>query len=220
MVRTTKIFRPLQTCAKLFLLLVVLPVAVSELYTKILAAGHCHDHVQDCPQGSVGLVLGCSKRLATGRPNYYFTGRMQAAGQLWKSGRVSCLIVSGDNSSRYYNEPKDMRRALERLGVPSDRIVCDYAGLRTYDSVVRARDVFGADNITVVSQADHAERAVAIARHLGMRAEALNAPLEPITLKARMCQSLRERAARLVMMLDFIVDRKPAHAGVKEELPR
>lgn len=219
MARISKILRLLKTCTKLFLLLVALPVVVSELYTKILAAGHCHDQVQDCPQGSVGLVLGCSKRLATGRPNCYFSGRMQAAGQLWKSGRVNCLIVSGDNSSRYYNEPKDMKQALEKLGVPSDRIVCDYGGLRTYDSVVRARDIFGADNITVVSQADHAERAVAIARHLGMRAEALNAPLAPITLKAVMRQSLRERAARLAMMLDFIIDRKPTHLGAKEELP-
>lgn len=220
MARITKILRFLKTCAKLFLLLVVLPVVVSELYTKILAAGHCHDQVRDCPQDSVGLVLGCSKRLASGGSNYYFTGRMRAASQLWKSGRVNCLIVSGDNSSRYYNEPKDMKQALEKLGVPSDRIVCDYGGLRTYDSVVRARDIFGADNITVVSQADHAERAVAIARHLGMQAEALNAPLARITLKARMRQSLRERAARLAMMLDFIIDRKPTHMGAKEELPR
>lgn len=220
MARITKLSRHLLTCAKLFLLLVVLPVIVSELYTKILASGYCHDHVQDCPQGSVGLVLGCSKNLGKGRPNFYFTGRMQAAEQLWKSGRVSCLIVSGDNSSRYYNEPKDMKEALEQRGVPADRIVCDFGGLRTYDSVMRARDIFGVESITVVSQAEHAERAVAIARHLGMRAEGLNAPLAPISPMSKMRQSLRERAARLAMVLDFIVDRKPTHMGVKEELPR
>lgn len=204
---------------KLALPVVVLPFVFSELYTRTLAAGHCHDQVQDCPQNSVGLVLGCSKSLGKGRPNFYFTGRMQAAEHLWKSGRVTALIVSGDNSSRYYNEPKDMKEALMKRGVPGDRIVCDYGGLRTYDSVVRARDIFGAASVTIVSQAEHAERAVAIARHLGMQADGLNAPLAPISRASRLRQSLRERCARIAMVVDFLVDRKPTHMGNKEKLP-
>ena len=200
-------------------LLAVLAVGAAELCTYCAAEGRCHDKAADCPSGGVGLVLGCARYLGPGRPNFYFTGRMQAAAELWRSGKVRCLIVSGDNRFRCYNEPREMRRALVALGVPSDRIVCDYAGLCTYDSVVRAHRIFGAQQLVIVSQPEHAARAVAIAHYLDIPAEGLNAPLKPTTRSSRFRHFVRERGARVAMLYDLITGRTPRHMGAPETLP-
>lgn len=192
---------------------------IAEGWTMALSGGKCHDTPDECRPDSVGLVLGCSKYIRRGQRNYFFIKRMEAAAALWKSGRVRCLIVSGDNRSMSYNEPRDMKRTLIEMGVPAERIVCDFAGICTYDSVARAKKIFGADRLIIVSQESHAERAVAIARHLGIDAEGLNAPQFAITRSARMRAYLRERAARVAMVYDFISDRTPHHLGKQEPLP-
>ncbi|MBQ3218134.1 MAG: YdcF family protein [Akkermansia sp.] len=194
-------------------------IGVAELWTWGLSGGKCHDTPAACRADSVGLVLGCSKYIRRGYRNYFYIKRMEAAAELWKSGRVRCLIVSGDNRAMNYNEPRDMRNSLISLGVPADRIVCDFAGICTYDSVVRANRIFGADHLIIVSQESHAERAVAIARHLGIDAEGLNARRFDITRRARLRAWLRERAARVAMLYDFLTNRTPRHLGKPEPLP-
>lgn len=204
----------------ILLTVMLLPSIIAEGTTYALSSGHCHETPEDCPEGCMGLVLGCSKLLGKGRPNYYFEGRMDAAAELWKSGKVSHLIVSGDNSSRYYNEPADMKNALIRRGVPADRIICDYAGIRTYDSVLRARDIFLADKLIIVSQPEHVQRAVAIARFSNIEAEGLYAPLQPIPFASSGKQRLRERGARIAMIIDFIISRNPKYMGDKVPINR
>ncbi len=198
----------------------LLLLAVAEGWTYGHAHGHCSPSVEACPQGAVGLVLGCSKYVRRGRVNFYFAGRMDAAEALWKSGRVRCLIGSGDNRHRSYNEPRDMKNELVRRGVPAERIVCDFAGLRTYDSVVRAQRVFGAEKLAIVSQPGHAARAVAIARSLGMDAMGLEAPLGPLNRRSLLRQALRERAARVAMLFDLLLGHAPKHLGDPVTLPR
>jgi vancomycin permeability regulator SanA len=110
--------------------------------------GILFDDVNDVPVQRAGLVFGCSHKLGT-RDNLYFKYRIQAAAELWHAGKVDFLIVSGDNREKYYNEPVTMRKALVKAGVPYDRIVCDYAGLRTLDSVVRANKIFGLSELTL-----------------------------------------------------------------------
>ncbi len=202
------------------LISVLLIILAAEGYTNWSANPHCHDRAADCRQGDVGLVLGCSKRLSRNRTNFYFTGRMQAASELWKSGKLRCIIVSGDNREVYYNEPKDMKEALVKLGVPAEKIVCDYAGLRTFDSVVRARRIFGAEKITIVSQSYHVKRAVATARQLGIDAEGFNAPLTAINRPTWLRQFLRERAARVAMVFDLLIGSEPRHMGTRIPLPQ
>lgn len=194
-------------------------VALAEVWTWSLSRQRCEGNVEHLPEKEVGLVLGCSPRLSRGRANYYFTGRMEAAESLWKSGKVRGLIVSGDNSSPYYNEPRAMKEELVRRGVPPERIVCDYAGVCTYDSVARARSIFGANSLTIVSQPSHVRRAVAIARHLQMDAAGMEAPLEPLNRASTLRQYLRERGARLAMVYDFLTHRTPRHLGSPEPLP-
>lgn len=191
-----------------------------ELYVHLSSRGKLYERAADLPsQSAVGLVLGCSPYLRSRHENPYFRYRIDAAASLWHSGKVRALIVSGDNSNHEYNEPQAMKEALERLGVPSSRIVCDYAGLRTLDSVVRAHEIFGADRIIVVSQPYHNKRALAIANHYGIDALALNA--RDVRLNRLQKRNwLRERGARMKMVLDlWFLGTGPRHLGDPVPLP-
>lgn len=213
-----RLFRFLLRLSLCLTMLALLGVAAVELLVRGVAAGHCHREVQACRRGDVAVVLGCSQYLRRGQRNAYFTQRMQAAAELWRSGRLRCIIVSGDNREKYYNEPRDMKAALVKLGVPESRIVCDYAGLRTYDSVVRAKRVFGADKVTFISQPEHTERAVTIARRMGIDAEGYAAK-DVVPGRMRTRQWLRERLARLAMLTDLMMEHDPAHLGEPVKLP-
>ena len=122
--------------------------------------GRVFVRVEDIPKRKVGLVLGCSPTLGNGQRNLYFSNRMRAAKELYSSGKVDFLLVSGDNSSKDYDEPTAMKRDLVQAGIPEEKIFCDYAGLSTLDSVVRAHKVFGEGRFTVVSQGFHVRRAI------------------------------------------------------------
>lgn len=224
-----RIFKSLLLMRKVlrFLILIVsgivvlagLSVLVAESWTTLSTASTCYDKPQDCESdNAVGLVLGCTKYIGK-RPNYYFLGRMQAAAELWKSGKVRCIIVSGDNREKYYNEPADMEASLIELGVPKERIVRDHAGLCTYDSVYRAKHIFGADKLIIVSQPAHVSRAVTIANYLDIPAEGINAPLAPITYASMFRAWVRERGARVSMVYDLLSGRRPTHMGAPIPLP-
>jgi SanA protein len=169
------------------------------------------------PVRKVGLVLGASKNTIRGTNNLYFTYRMQAAYELYKTGKVQYLLLSGDNHTEGYDEPTDMRDALIRLGVPDSCIVLDYAGFRTLDSVVRCREVFGEDSITIISQEFHNQRALFIANKSGVHAIAFNAQEvdKNYSLKTR----IREYFARVKCVLDiYILHTDPKFLGEKIRL--
>lgn len=117
-------------------------------------------NIADVPETKTALLLGTGKALNNGMPNAYFYNRIKAAADLYKSGKVKYIIVSGDNSTKDYNEPEDMQLALIQQGVPQDKIILDHAGFRTLDSVVRAKDIFGQTKLVIISQKFHNERAV------------------------------------------------------------
>lgn len=129
-----------------------------------------YDSLDEVPENQIGLVLGTSRYIRKGVENYYFKYRVQAAADLFKSGKIHHIIVSGDNSTKYYDEASEMEDALMELGVPKACITKDYAGLRTLDSVVRCKKIFGQEKITIISQEFHAERAVYIALYNGIDA--------------------------------------------------
>jgi SanA protein len=169
--------------------------------------------LKQVPRKRVGLVLGCSSRLGGGLANPYFSSRVEAAAALQQAGVVEYLLVSGDNGSRDYDEPTTFKAALVARGVPEDRIVLDYAGFRTLDSVIRARDVFGADDFVVVSQRDHSERAVFLARRLGMSAVGYVA--DDVTGPAGTKTRVREWFARAKAVIDLKVGTRPRFLGPK-----
>lgn len=204
-------------------LLLVLPLAVllvvahANLVATWAARNLTHDDLAEVPATRVGLVFGTTDRI-DGRENLYFRHRIDAAEKLWKAGKVETLIVSGDNRSQYYNEPQKMREALVARGIPADRIVRDFAGLRTLDSVVRAKEVFGTDTLLFISQRFQNERAIYLAKAHGIDARGFNARdvRGPAGFKTR----LREMGARVKMWLDVrFLDTRPRHLGKPEKLP-
>ncbi|MDQ3046119.1 MAG: YdcF family protein [Bacteroidota bacterium] len=171
------------------------------------------------PKNDVALLLGASKKARGGNDNLYFKYRIEAAAQLFKSGKVKHIIVSGDNHKKEYDEATDMCDALIALGVPDSCITLDYAGFRTHDSMVRCLKVFGQKNVTVISQQFHNQRAVFIGNKYGMNVVAFNAKDVPnqYSMKTR----LREYFAKFKAVLDlYILDTQPKFLGeeVKIEL--
>lgn len=192
-------------------------VTYANLVPVWASRGRLFDDTTNLPSAEVGLVFGTSDTYK-GRQNRYFRYRIDAAVKAWNAGKVKTLIVSGDNRSKYYNEPEKMKAALVVEGVPEDRIVCDYAGLRTFDSVVRAKEIFGVDTILVISQPFQNERAIYLAQAHGIEAYGLNA--EDVEMRAGFKTKLREVGARVKMWLDVnVLDTKPTHLGDKQELP-
>lgn len=152
------------------------------------------------PANDYGLVLGTSKFVRTGKENLFFRYRMEATARLWKEGKVKYLILSGNNDSEYYNEPVDMQRALIKLDVPASVMTLDYAGFRTFDSVVRCKSVFKQNKITIISQNFHNARALYIGNHEGLEAIAFAAQDVPDGYSLRTL--IREYLARPYALLD------------------
>jgi len=194
-------------------------VLVCQLIVLSAGEGRCYsaDSVKTMPALPVALVLGTSPRVA-GRANLYFEYRMDAAALLWNEKKVKHLLLSGDNRQKDYDEPKMMRAALIQRGIPSEVMTLDYAGFRTFDSVVRAKEVFGLKRCVVVSQHFHNQRALFIARHHDLDATAFDAQdvSRPRGFKTR----LREWLARVKAVLDlYVLDTRPKFLGQKEHLP-
>ena len=169
------------------------------------------------PDHRMALVLGTSHRSAGGGPNPFFQKRIEMAAMLYSMGKIDHFILSGDNSTRYYNEPVEMKKALIRQGVPASAITLDYAGLRTLDSVVRSKKVFGQNKITIITQPFHSYRALFISRYYDMDAVAMVAddPELDKTFKVR----LREYLARTKAVLDlYVFKTDPRFLGEKEEI--
>ena len=173
------------------------------------------NNADDVKDHKVGLVLGTSERMIGGGDNPYFVNRIEAAVELYQKGKIKKILVSGDNADISYNEPKAMQTALLERGIPEDDIVLDYAGFRTLDSVVRSRDIFGQNDIIIISQEFHIKRAVYIARTLGIDAEGFVA--EGVPLKSSIRTQVREILARTQAWTDVhIINRQPKFLGEKE----
>lgn len=159
--------------------------------------------VDDLAFSDVGIVLGTS-RLVEGRANPHFDHRIQAAASLYHKGKVGLLLVSGFYDKPYYNEPKDMREALEKLGVPPGAIAEDGKGLRTLDSVARAGQQFPYNNsFVVISDGFHVPRAVFIGRKRGLDIAALASKDVGYSYSAG--SRVRECLARVKAVLDLYV---------------
>ncbi|MCI5778744.1 MAG: YdcF family protein [Lentisphaeria bacterium] len=168
----------------------------------------CYDDLSAVPPRETALVPGAARITPAGIPNCYFQSRVAAAAQLYHAGKVRHILISGDNSRRDYNEPRDMFEALRELDVPESAMTLDYAGFRTLDSVVRAKTAFGCDRIVIVSQRFHAARAVYIARKHGIDAIGFVA-VENVSDRVRRRNHFREYFARVAAWLDVNVWHRP-----------
>jgi SanA protein len=175
------------------------------------------DDLKRIKPAKTGLLLGTNPILKSGRKNDFFHFRIDAAVELYKAGKVKVLIISGDNSRENYNEPEQMKKALVKRGVPANVIYLDLAGLRTLDSVIRAREIFGQDSFIVISQRFHNERAVFIARKNDINAYGYNA--KEVDAFKGFKTKVRELFARDKVFLDLILGVEPKFLGEKVRIP-
>ncbi len=134
-----------------------------------------YSSLKTLPYNQVGVLLGTSKYSRLGGFNDHYRLRVDAAYQLYQAGKIDYILISGDNSTRFYDEPSTIRRDLLKKGIPPERIYRDYAGFRTLDSVLRAHHVFDLESFTIISQAPHNKRALYIAMNHDIDAIAYNA---------------------------------------------
>lgn len=209
-------FRKVVRAAFYGVLAVLVALGVSDFWVEQVAESKIYEKVSEVPQMITGLVLGTSKTTRNGGANPYFVYRINAAVQLYKSGKVKYLIVSGDNSRKGYDESTDMKNALIERGVPEDVIYLDYAGFRTLDSVVRCKSIFDQDEFLVISQKFHNERAIYLARYNGLRAIGYCA--KDVGNTYGMVVHIREKLARVNAVMDILVNKKPHFGGPKIEI--
>ena len=172
--------------------------------------------LQNIPYNKVGLVLGTARHQVGGGINPYYQNRIDATIDLFKAGKISYVLVSGDNGSVYYNEPNTIKKDLVDAGIPEKKIYLDYAGFRTLDSMIRARIVFGLDSVTVISQEFHTERALFIASKKDLYAIGYSA--KDVGGSRGLKVHLREYFARVKVFLDLIFNTQPRFYGKRIEI--
>ena len=201
--------------------IIAIVIAIIGCYTIVecKAWNKTFDNTADIPHRKVGLLLGTSPLVPNGDPNFYYINRITATADLYKAGKVDRIISSGgDYSSRPsegYNELIAMRDSLVAHGVPDSVIILDYDGTRTLNSIVKAKEIYGVDSITIISQEYHNERAIFLASQNGIDAIGYNAKPSHIITK-RIKNEGREFFARVKLFVDVILGEKPKFETTKE----
>ena len=167
------------------------------------------------PPTPVALVLGAGLE-PDGTPSVYLARRLEAARQLFVAGTVQVILVSGDNSTPYHDEPGAMRTWLLQHGVPDAKIVRDAAGFDTHDSCVRARQIFGVTSAVVVTQDYHVRRALFSCRAAGIRSTGVGVSAASVTPRQAVLWRVREVAASWKAAWDAATHRRPVFLGHPE----
>ncbi len=194
----------------------LLTILVCNLIIYTSAHGKTFNDIGTIPKNRVGLVLGTSSKLVGGLANPYYTSRIRATAALYFAEKIEFILVSGDNATMSYNEPTTMKKDLMKLGIPANKIFLDYAGFRTLDSMVRAKEIFGLDSVTVISQKFHNERAIFIADEKGLIAIGFNA--DDVTSQDGFKVRFREYFARVKVFLDFLLNTQPKFYGERVKI--
>lgn len=199
----------------------VLLLLAANIWVVNSTSDKVYSNADAIPSNDVAVVLGTANRLAGGGANPFFEYRIKMAAELYQSGKVKYFIVSGDNRTKYYNEPIEMKKALVKSGVPDSVITLDYAGLRTLDTIVRCKEIFGQDTITIITQPFHCNRALFISKYYNMNAVAVMTDDPEYKMRAISRVYVREYFARAKAVLDlYVFKTEPRHMGDKEPLNR
>ena len=200
------------------IILLGITVIACNLWIDIQTHDRLYSNVDKIPSKKVALLLGTVRWLGHGRVNRYFKYRIEATVALYKAGKIQHIIASGDNRTRFYNEPIEMRKSLIEQGIPPRAITLDYAGFRTLDSVVRCKEIFSQNDIIIISQPFHNKRALFISDFYGIKAIGFNA--QSVPFRVDMKTRVREYFARLKAVLDlYILRTQPKFLGEKVDLP-
>ncbi len=190
--------------------LLLLFVLVSNLWVVRYAQGYVHERpYQPSTENAaetVAIVPGAAVRGM--RPSPVLQDRLQTALELYESGTVSRILVSGDHGRPHYDEVGAMQHWLLAQGVASQDIVLDHAGFRTLDTMIRAREVFGIQRAIVCTQRFHLDRSVFLARRAGIDAHGVVA--DRLRYRGHRWNQIREALARPAAVLDtYVLRRRP-----------
>lgn len=197
-------------------ILIVLTTVAINRHVSDSTKDQLYNNFDKLPHNRVGLLLGSGKYLKSGYINLYYQYRIDATLALFKAGKIDYVLVSGENSKPSYDEPTTIKNDLIAGGIPENRIVLDYAGFRTLDSVVRSKLVFNVKSLTIISQQFHNERAIYLANKKGVKAVAFNA--KDVSKHYGIRTQFREKLARVKMILDLIFGKSPKYLGETIEI--
>ena len=178
-------------------------VICCQMAVRNAAKSRKYDDVGGTPHRKVALLLGTSPVGRSGLPNQFFLRRIEATARLYEAGRFDRLIISGADRPEEFNEPEEMRSALVACGVPDSIMTLDGEGFRTINSILRAKDVYGADSLMIISQEFHNERALFLAKCEGIDAVAFNAE-NTSSRRWRFLMSVRESLARVKAVFEVL----------------
>jgi SanA protein len=197
-------------------ILFVLVLSVPRLITGIYAASRIYE-ANNSPHKRVAIVFGAGLR-RDGTPTAILRDRVETAADLYSSGKVEKILMSGDNRFDNYNEPEAMRQYALSLGIPAQAIALDYAGRRTYDTCYRAKAIFGVESALLVSQKFHLPRALFLCNTLGLESDGVEANQRRYRRFALILWNLREQLATVGAFLDVYVSNPLPVLGNPEPL--
>lgn len=187
-------------------------VLICNVVVTANSRGKTFDNASDIPYNKVGLLLATSPITPGGTYNYYFDNRIKAADELYKAGKIEFIIASGGDYTQTQkngcDEPQAILDSLVAQGIPANRIILDYDGTRTLNSIAKAKEVYNLDSLTLISQKYHNERAIYLANKYGIHAIGYSAQPSPIRCN-RIKNTLREYLARVKMFIDLMFASDP-----------
>ncbi|MEW6086469.1 MAG: ElyC/SanA/YdcF family protein [Chloroflexota bacterium] len=178
---------------------VILPRLITSMYSMNRIY-----QTEDAPQKRLAIVFGAGLR-RDGTPTAILRDRVETAADLYFTGKVEKLLMSGDNRFLEYNEPESMRQYALSLGVPDEAIAMDYAGRRTYDTCYRAKEVFAVEDVLLVTQKFHLPRALFLCNALGLEATGVEANTRRFWSLSLLIWNVRELLATTGAFLDVFV---------------
>lgn len=195
----------------LFVLALVLIVCalLVPITMRMSVSTYLYTDIENVPKTDAALVLGASVR--RGEPSPVLEERAYMAAELYRAGKVSKILVTGDNSALSHDEVTPVRKYLIAAGIPAPDIFLDHAGFDTYSSMYRAHAVFEANSVTVVTQDFHLPRAVYLARRMGIDAYGMRAEPSGVSIK----NYLREVPASANALYELLIHREPKYLGDK-----
>lgn len=174
-----------------------------------------YQQVDKTPHRPYAVLLGTSKYTSKNTPNQFYENRLASTKALFDAQKIDYILLSGDNRTLQYNEPRMMRRDLIKMGIGEQFLFPDYAGFRTLDSIIRAKEVFKAEPMMIISQRFHCERALFIAKYHQIDAICFAADDPDYYSLTR----LREMLARFLMVWELWTEKAPHFLGQPEPLP-
>lgn len=195
----------------------LLGIAAINIYMIRFSKPYIHSDFSSLPAKYTVIVPGA--RVYQNTISFVARDRLEAASACIKGGKAQKVLISGDHGTKHYDEVNQMRRYMQRIyGTPGEIIFLDHAGFSTYETMYRAKEIFGVDDAIVVTQEFHLARSVYIAKKMGIDIAGYEAAERfPVSAKIHISWSVRETLARVKTFFLVLFNIKPTYLG--ERIP-